>query len=361
MKFGLRYWIEEERTTMARPKQQHYVTRAYLDGFLAPDANQLVCYARNGKTFPRGTRDIAKERNFYAFKNEDGEWDDSLEETIERTIETPGLPILKKLAKGDTRLNWGERTTLALLVAMQEMRTPASRQKALDASRAMSEKILREVRAANPTQKTIDLIGKDGKSHTVTLEEIEESQADLERETSFARLKLTMGPAMELYLYYKQMKFTVYYPLGTERFITTDTPVIRVFPHNRTHGTGINRNDVEIRFPISSNAFLTITHDLKLAEQMIKATETKRAKQLKRLPEVRVQNISDAEVLAFNRGHVRHARMWVFSSQESEWIPELLKERSAAPEVVDLSGRDLYHFQSKVNYDPRIDAPKPKG
>jgi hypothetical protein len=51
--------------------------------------------------------------------------------------------------------------------------------------------------------------------------------------------------------------------------------------------------------------------------------------------------------------------MWIFSSEESEWIPELLKERSAAPEVADLSSRDLYHFQSKVNYDPRMDAPKP--
>jgi hypothetical protein len=44
---------------MARPKQQHYVTKAYLDGFLTPGSNQLVCYARNGKTFPRGTRDLS--------------------------------------------------------------------------------------------------------------------------------------------------------------------------------------------------------------------------------------------------------------------------------------------------------------
>lgn len=342
---------------MARPKQQHYVTKAYLDGFLAPHANQLVCYARNGKTFPRRTQDIGKERNFYAFKNENGEWDDSLEEMIERTVEAPGLPVLKKLAKGKTRLNWSERTALALLVAIQEVRTQASRQKAIDATRAMSEKILREIRKANPTQETVDLIGKDGKSRTVTLEEIEQSQADLEKETSFGRLKLTMGPAMELYQYYKQMRFTMYYPLGIERFITTDTPVIRVFATNMA-GAGINRKDVEIRFPLSGTAFLTITHDIKLTEQLTRATEAQREKLLKRLPEVRIRHISDAEVLAFNRGHVRHARMWVFSSQELAWIPELLKEQSAVPETVDLSSRDLYHFQSRVKYDPRIDAAK---
>lgn len=84
---------------MARPKQQHYVTKAYLDGFLAPGANQLICYARNGKMFPRRTQDIAKERNFYAFKNEKGEWDDSLEEIIERTVEAPACRFSRSSLK----------------------------------------------------------------------------------------------------------------------------------------------------------------------------------------------------------------------------------------------------------------------
>lgn len=329
----------------ARPKQHHYVTRAYLDGFLAPGESQLVCYARNGKTFSRGTQDIAKERNFYAFKNDDGEWDDSLEHMIERTVETPGLPVLKKLANGKTRLNWPDRTALAVLVAIQEMRTPASRTRAIDHMKALTEKILSEVRESNPTQETIDIVGKDGKKSTITLRELEESQADLEKDTSFDALKLTIGPAMELYQYYRHMRYTVYYSVGDERFVTTDTPVIRVFSASRGYGAGINRNDVEIRFPLSSKAFLTITHDLKFEEQLMRATGTKREKMLNRLPEVRIRHIHDAEVMAFNRGHVRHARMWVFSPRESQWIPELLKGGSVAPEVVDLSLRDLYRHK----------------
>ena len=342
----------------ARPKQQHYVTKAYLDGFLAPGASQLFCYTRNGKMFPRRTQDIATGRNFYAFKNEKGEWDDSLEEIIGRTVEAPGLPVLQKLAKGNTRLNWDERTALALLVALQEVRTPASLQRTIDYTKAMTERLLREIRDADPTQKTIDLVGEDGKKSTVTLAEIEESQADLEKKNSLEKLRLAMGPAMELHQYYRQMKFTMHYPLGGQRFITSDTPVIRVYSHTG-YGTGLNRNDVEVRFPVSNRAFLTITHDLKFAEQLIGATAAKRARLLNRLPEVQIRYISDAQVVAFNRGHVRHARMWIFSSEQSEWVPELLKERSAAPEVADLSSRDLYHFQSKVNYDPRMDAPKP--
>jgi hypothetical protein len=164
-----------------------------------------------------------------------------------------------------------------------------------------------------------------------------------------------MGPALELYKYYRHFKFTMHYLRGSQKFITTDSPVIRVYLDGG-YGAGLNRKDVEIRFPVSSGAFLTMTHDLKLAEQLTGATGSKRRKLLNRLPEVYVRSIPDAEVKAFNRGHVRHARMWVFSCQQSAWIPELLKERSAAPEVVDLSSRDLYHVRSKVNYDPRIDA-----
>ncbi len=180
------------------------------------------------------------------------------------------MPVLQQFAKGNTRLNWDERKALALLVAFQEVRTPASLQRTIDYTKAMTERLLRDVRAANPTQETIDLVGKDGKKNTVTLAEIEESQADLEKKNSFEKLRLAMGPAMDLYQYYRQMKFTMHYRLGAQRFITSDTPVIPVYSHTR-YGTGLNRNDVEIRFPVSNSAFLTITHDLKFAEQADKS------------------------------------------------------------------------------------------
>lgn len=154
------------------------------------------------------------------------------------------------------------------------------------------------------------------------------------------------------------MKYTVYYSSGEAKFITTDTPVIRVFEGNRRIGTGIARKDVQVRFPLSRKAFLTITHDLRLTEALVKASESKRAKLLEKLPEIQIRYIRDTDVLAFNKGHARHARMWAFSSQEWDWMNEILSVRSAAPEIVDLSGRDLYHFQSRVNYDPRIDSAK---
>jgi hypothetical protein len=109
---------------------------------------------------------------------------------------------------------------------------------------------------------------------------------------------------------------------------------------------------------LSREAFLTITHDLPLAEALGKANGSKRAKLPEKLPEIQVRHISDLEVIAFNKGHARHARMWTFSSQKWDWMKEILSVRSAAPELMDLSGRDLYHFRSRVNYDPRIDWAK---
>lgn len=58
---------------------------------------------------------------------------------------------------------------------------------------------------------------------------------------------------------------------------------------------------------------------------------------------------------AFNRGHVRHSQRWIFAAEELDWAAELLAQPSAAPKVLDLSTRDLMHFQSEVTYDPRID------
>jgi hypothetical protein len=215
---------------MPRPKQHHYVTEAYLEGFRAPLEKQLFCHGRNRGFFQKSPNELASQRNFYAIKTEDGQWDDSLEHLIEKAVESPGLPVVKKLSEGKTRLNWQDRQALSLLVAFQEMRTPAARQQARSATKALTDRILQEVKAANPEQKSIELIGKSGGSSTATLEEIAASQDDLENDHSEEIHRLAMGPALKLHRYYKRMKYTVHYPLGEAKFITTDTPVITCVP-----------------------------------------------------------------------------------------------------------------------------------
>jgi hypothetical protein len=100
---------------MARPKKHHYITKAYLDGFLEPGETQLFCRMRHKEAGWRAAPDeIAFQKNYYSFKRKDGTWNDGAERFFADKIETPGLAILKKLVNGDTRLKWDERTQFAM-------------------------------------------------------------------------------------------------------------------------------------------------------------------------------------------------------------------------------------------------------
>jgi len=344
---------------LARPKLQHYVTRAYLEGFLAQNEKFLVCYGRGLGPFRKQPDELAGQRNYYAIKNPDGSWDDRLEHTIDQSIESPGLPIVKKLASGRTRLNWDERNKLAMLMAFQEARTPATRARVRENMNAFQERLLGDVWAANPNQKTIDLVGKNGKSVTVTLDEMTASHTKLVTDDHcFEIHRLMMGHAFRLAGIFERMKITVYFATDAD-FVTTDTPVIRVFTSELPLGYGMQRPDIEVGFPLSRRAFLTLTHDMKLVERIRNADERTRERLLAATPEIKIRYASNAQVRAFNRGHVRHAHRWIFASRELDWAPELLAQPSVPPKVLDLSTRDLMHFQSVVAYDPRIDQLEP--
>lgn len=344
-----------KRADVARPKQQHYVTRAYLEGFLAKGERFLVCYGRGKGPFKRQPEDVASQRNYYAVKNADGSWDDSLENLIERFVEAPGLPVLKKLATRKTDLTWEERENLARLIAFQEMRTPAARARVLETTQALTDRLVREVTTADPDQRSIELVGEDGKKSTVTLDEIITSQQELHGEYCRQTHRLTIGPALKITPILARMKFTVHYSLDRE-FVTTDTPVIRVFRTRAALGYGLQRRDIEVRFPLARWAFLTLTHDHQFLKLFEGATRARQRTMLEQVPKVHVRYVSGSDVDAFNRGHTRHARMWLFAPSAVGWAKELLAEASAAPAVRDLSRGDLMHFQSTVTCDPSIDA-----
>jgi hypothetical protein len=346
---------------VARPRQQHYVTKAYLEGFLKPDQQHLLCYGRGGnrRPFKKSPQELASQRNYYALKKPDGSWDDSIETLLGETVEGPGLPVIRELVSGKTRLSWEERQQISVLIAIQEMRTPAARERVRQLSKQLNERVFHDVKAADPDQKTIDLVGDSGKHSTVSFDEITRSHEDMCDDHAMDIHRPLVSSALKLAGYYQHMKFTVYYGTGDAEFLTTDTPVIRVFHNTEAAplGTGIQRPDLEIRFPLSRNAFLTLTHDAWLVTNLERArTPAERRRLLATLPEIRIDNAKSSRVTSFNRGHARHAHRWVFASGEVDWAASLLAEPSAAPRIVDLSSRDLFHFQSAVNYDPKVDS-----
>ncbi len=103
-------------------------------------------------------------------------------------------------------------------------------------------------------------------------------------------------------------------------------------------------------------ALLTLTHDVRFAEKLAKTRESQRKRVLETLPEVRVRRVSDAEVVALNKGHASHAHRWIYTPGKVDWASDLLAQPSMTPKLMDLSGRDLMHFQSRVTYDPKMDS-----
>ena len=76
--------------------------------------------------------------------------------------------------------------------------------------------------------------------------------------------------------------------------------VIRVFHDAAPLGAGLNRRDVEVRFPLARKAFLTLTHDAALIEKLTHASGAKRSRLLEAVPEVRIRRMSDSEVRVLN-------------------------------------------------------------
>ena len=110
----------------AEVKKQHYVTKAYLDGFLEPGEEHLFCWRRHKNAgFRKIPAEVAFHKNYYSFKRTDGTWNDSAETFFANKVENPGLEILKKLVAGDTRLKWEERNALAVLLSIQEQEFPS--------------------------------------------------------------------------------------------------------------------------------------------------------------------------------------------------------------------------------------------
>jgi hypothetical protein len=98
-----------------------------------------------------------------------------------------------------------------------------------------------------------------------------------------------------------------------------------------------------------------LTHDHRFMEKLEKATGSEARRLLEALPEIRVEKASTVKVSGFNWGHARHAYRWVFTPTEVDLVSKALSQPSAAPKLVELSTKELLHYQSAVSYDPRTE------
>jgi hypothetical protein len=274
------------------PRRHHYVTKAYLDGFLEPGANHLFCYGRKrAEPFPNTPVNLANIRDFHSFKRPDGSIDCNLETQIEREIESPGIPLIRRLASGKVNLDHTQRFAVATLIALQSVRVPFERN-FMDANnvenlRSYIEEMDESSRRLGAPVNAIDiaitprddprLIRKWTRiTRKQILAELKEAEEDPNKSSRDTFLLL----AGDLATVFVQMEWTIRYVSGAGRLITSDRPVIRRSTDGRGLGRGMKDLRSEISFPLSSTAALEMKHHNWLLDAVRKrrSNETRKRK-----------------------------------------------------------------------------------
>jgi len=338
----------------ARPKQQHFVTKAYLDGFLEPDSTQLYCYGRGRPAaFFRATQDLALQRNYYSSKRRDGSWDDSLEQRIQKDIEDPGIAVLRLLAAGNRRLNWLQRDRLCLFVAVQRFRVPHMRQlidseneSLINFWRSEFDRIEKEI-GKEPEEIIAGVASglRPGKRHetTITKTDVERLAKEHESDPAMFSREYFMKIAAKFAQIFRYMKWTVYYAKAPNSFITSDCPAAMAFGRNDLDVVAIVRADCRIIFPLSRTSVLVMEHDNALMAKLNRIGQGSKARKLlSRSPEIRMANAAPKDVALFNQMHADQASRWIYAGQPNDWlIPRLQRGTTNVRQVVTKISRNV--------------------
>ncbi len=339
-----------------RPKHQHYVTRAYLEGFLDPGEQHLFCYGRRRSSpFRSQPSELANERNYYSFRRTNGTWDDSLEHTIEEVAEGPGLEVIRMLSSGKTRLDWLKRNALAMLMAVQRFRVPHLRQ-ILDSVQAeMVRKLLTEynrkekergpgrlwMKAVSPIRSETET----GPPAYITRETLEGMQQSLQSDPSQFSRNTLIELAVSFAKVFRRMKWTVHYS-KRGAFITSDCPTLLRHERTDVQHAGIIRPDTHIEFPLSRTSLLSMTHDFALLHYLDGLPPNAARQALSRVPEIAVAQADEAQVHEFNLRQAQYCSRWSFSGGREDWLIPALNENSRNVRHRVVQEGDMFKFET---------------
>lgn len=335
------------------PRRHHFVTKAYLEGFLEGEKKHLLCYMRRrSEPFLSMPVNLAKIRDFHSFRRPDGSIDTSLETLIEREIESPGIPLIRKLASGKVNIDYKQRSLVARLVGLQSVRVPYERSfmdsNNVDNLRSYIDEMDESARCLGQPVNAIEIAvtPRDDPrliknwvriTRAQVLAELKEAEEDPQRssrETFFG-----LASALEAILV--KMEWTVRYASGSSRFITSDRPVIRSFSDGTSMGRGLRDLRAEISFPLSSTSILEIKHRQWHINAARKRTRNQRPSQ-KPDWKIAICDADDSFIDGLNRRMAKHAHLLVFSGSKEEWLLEWMKEPlKAAKQAVTVLDTEL--------------------
>jgi len=314
------------------PRRHHYVTKSYLEGFLEPGEQTLWCYGRKKMQPFRASPDkLANIRDFHSFRRADGTIDFSLETLIDKEIESPGMPVIRKLTRGKTNLDFSQRWILSRLIALQNVRVPYERdfldrqtkESLMDYINDMdmeSRRLGKPVNAIEVAVSPTDQVPKADAWVLITRAFVENELRAIEADPGRSSRDVLFTVAADIAKVYVQMEWTIFYIVGTARFITSDCPVVTSYLDGRKSG-GIKDPHCEVTFPLSCKALLRMKHPSWLLTSMRKkrVNEAKKSRRGAR-PKINVAHADDAMVRHLNEFHADQAHLWAFSGRSEGWL-----------------------------------------
>jgi Protein of unknown function (DUF4238) len=338
------------------PRRHHYVTKAYLDGFLEPGEKLLFCYGRKkAKAFRAAPEKLAHIRDYHSFRKEDGTLDFTLEERIEQRIESPGIPIIRMLLEGRTSLDTAQRLRLARLIALQNVRVPYERDFMDQQNKGilegyladMDEESLRRGVPVNAIEVAVNTTGREPKPHEWRLvrretvnSELGAIEADPRRFSRESFFELAENLANII----SKMKWTVIYGTCGIPFITSDCPVVTRDKNERRYFPGLLDLDTEVHFPLSRNAVIRIEHD-KSCQLLPRRKQFRRQKRVMRTQTREIMTVQANTQMAqyLNDLVVARSYLWTVSGTDQSWLLERMQEPSKVPKrtraIVESEGK----------------------
>lgn len=336
---------------MAEPKQHHFVTKAYLEGFAPEDGSRLFVYTRNKDGFYRAYPvKVAKIHNYYSQKRPDGTVDNKLETAMATQVEGPGVAVLKRLNADHYDISAYARGRLAFLMAIQEYRVPWMRETMEDAMKAIQERVVSSMidRPGYLEDRIAQYTAEKNPENTVTADDLRDSvrtgKIFLARHPGSSLW--AMGAVAEMVTQcYFEMKWTIL-ESKTIPFITSDCPVHRYYSPVDTKRPYIGLADdrIQVRFPLSRNKMLVIEHDQKKMEIWHKLKEIGQDrladKRRAAASQIRRREVDAEEVKKLNAHTISMASKIVMSSEEMRDIPALFQGecQNVQQKVDDLPG-----------------------
>lgn len=259
---------------MPKQKLQHIVPRSYLQAFVDPacpigqEPYLWKVEKKNGVVSQRAPKKTAVEPYYYSFKEPDGSRNHAVENWL-ADVESEATPVLRRLAANADpgRLSVGERRSMALYLALLEVRGPKFRDP-VDQFTCDIMKTQLQLLAADEIafrDRLASLERECGLKPPHSLAEVRQFIRSNEYTISVEPLNslqhlVTLAPGIAELI--EHLGWRVLHSRGTQRFVTSDAPVAKVqsrpIPAPHLLGTAWGTPWMEATVPLSPTACLLI-------------------------------------------------------------------------------------------------------